>query len=131
MLDKQIWQILIGMAGMIVGGTLQSTTLPLWSKAVNPYFVLLWASFTFTVVFFVSERILKAKNVENLPHVRNYLATLIGIGVLDALNGLFVVFSSIASRMPPVLQALLTNSTILFSIPCAAFGRRGAASRPT
>lgn len=117
MLTKQIWQVIIGIGGVVVGGILQQTTMPLWSKAVNPYFILLWAAFMFSLVFFIFERILYLNNTGNRPDVRNYLWTLIGIGVLDALNGLFVVFSGIASRTPPVLQALLTNSTILFSIP--------------
>jgi len=106
----------IGFIGILVGGVLQKTTLPLWTEAIGPYFVLVWASFVFALVFYISERIMYCQTT-SIPSMKRYWLTLLGIGVFDSLTGFFIVFSSPSNRTPPVLQVLLGNSKVIFTMP--------------
>lgn len=115
---------LICVAGSVVGGVTQNVALPLWLVALgdapagpNPFFVLVFASLAYVVIFggvVVYQTMftnLITQVERTFPH--RYLAL---IGVCDALNGVLVVFASPPDRTAPFLQAILGNSIIPFTM---------------
>ena len=100
------------------------------SNSMDPFFVLSFASLSFVVIFGVTTGVIAVVQViTNLAtgEKRLQLITvkddllfqqwqLILIGVFDALNGVFVVFASSASRTAPFLQAILGNFIIPLTI---------------
>ena len=43
------------------------------------------------------------------------------IGGLNILSGFLIVYSSPSTRTPPLVQAVLQNSAVLFSVPLSKF----------
>ena len=97
---------------------------------MDPYFVLSTASFSFVIIFgfctlvtllvqFILNCISSEKKYSFITlndDVRFPQWQLILIGFFDAMNGVFVVFASPASRTAPFLQAILGNSLIPLTI---------------
>lgn len=97
---------------------------------MDPYFVLSSASFSFVIIFgfctlftllvqfilnsFSSEKKYSFITLKDDVYFPQW--QLILIGFFDAMNGVFVVFASPASRTAPFLQAILGNSLIPLTI---------------
>ena len=47
----------------------------------------------------------------------SHAQTLAAAGFCNALNGILIVYASSASKTPPVIQAILQNCGVLFSVP--------------
>jgi drug/metabolite transporter (DMT)-like permease len=120
-----VWSVLKNILftlGVIGGGVSQTVTLPLWvgtfGKALGgPYFIL-WISSLFFIGFFgVCALVIYFTKKPSTPKLSEYWKILLPIGVLNAANGIGIVYASPASRTPPLLQGLLLNVSILFSMP--------------
>lgn len=116
----------------VIGGTGQSITLPMWLaylKGSAPYFVLLFASIAFVVIFglvLVFYALFAPKKLSNNSKmeygVNPFLLTrklhlmLFVIGFADSMNGFFAVFASPSSRTSLPIQASLAVSLIPITI---------------
>ena len=106
-----------------------------YTPAMDPFFVLSFASLSFVVIFgaislviIVIQLILNhlfGKDVKFITMKDDILFPqwqFVLVGVFDALNGVFVVFAADPSRTAPFLQAILGNFiiplTILFRCVC-------------
>lgn len=88
---------------------------------VGPYFVLLFCSMLFTIIFGVAT-IVQWKTGRlskgSLPYAitgRGHTKLLL-IGLFDALNGLMVVYASLPWHVPSAFQPLLLQATIPFNL---------------
>jgi len=111
--------------GCIIGQSTQTISLPLFLSTLlagdvpgmPAYFVIWFCSFCFAIIFGSGAIFLVLKgNVT--PEMRawkwhKYLAL---IGFFDAANGILIVYSAFLSRVPGPVGAILSNSTILYTI---------------
>lgn len=112
--------------GTIIGTVGQLVLLPLFiatfGGSTGVYFIVFFASFLFNVIFWPIVIIQWLRKKLVFPsNYRSQHWIVVVIGICDALNGLLVVYSSVADRTPGALQAILSQSvipfTLLFSIP--------------
>ena len=100
------------------------------SAVIDPFFVLSFSSLSFVVIFGgITAVLMVVQILVNSISGRKVLKLITKeddllfqewrFGVLDALNGVFVVFASLPSRTAPFLQAILGN----FLIPLTIFFR--------
>ncbi|KAL6052255.1 hypothetical protein QOT17_012276 [Balamuthia mandrillaris] len=129
---NKLWRLLRGVdwlsplltVGVVTGVATQTVSLPLWlktfdAKSGGPYFVLIFCSFVFAVGFGLHTGIWKLIGYgRNTPAFRTYWWMLILNGVFNGLNGLLLVYASPENRTPPLLQPLLVNTGILWSMIC-------------
>ena len=136
---RSLLPTLIALTGLICGFTIQNISIVYWtSSAISAYGILVYANIFF-VVFFGSllaayachrgdrrvllvaddpqERTLFTCSPRRLTLVQ--IACLVGL--LNIANGLGVVYASPSSRTPPLIQAILQNSGILFAVPFSKY----------
>jgi hypothetical protein len=106
----------------------QNISIPIWLDAFGPhfggpYFVVVFASLCFTIIFTISYLLMRfvlwpdiRSAVPYAPSFREHWRTLVLIGLLDAVNGFLVVYASPPNRTPPIIQPMLGNTAILWSI---------------
>ena len=85
-----------------------------YQPRVDAFFILVFGSFSFVVIFGVTLLLIRIFQPHNLgeterrfPHSQLFL-----VGLFDALNGVLTVFAGSGSRTAPYLQAILGNFTI-------------------
>ncbi|XP_077985154.1 uncharacterized protein LOC144439444 [Glandiceps talaboti] len=104
----------------IVSNVAMNVTLPLFTESLqgysDPYYVLFSSSFLFFLIFFIILALSKAFNRSVSFRLSAPMKYAILAGILNALNGLLVVYASDPSRTPPVLQAILSTSIIPFTV---------------
>ena len=137
-------------AALAISGQVgQNVTLPLWASAatsscqqgsgngsnttsnanntngtgpsMDPFFVVSSASFSFVVIFGAFTLVSALFGAVTVDDLRFPQWQLFLIGLFDAFNGIFVVYSSPLSRTAPFLQAILGN----FLIPMTIVFRSG------
>ena len=128
----------------VVGGfTAQNITIVFWlQSSVSAYAVLLLCGASFALffvltaigfavytgdwgVFSVSDDKLESRFLVSpfrpsgfrLTHAQ----TLVAAGFCNSLNGILIVYASSSTRTPPVIQAILQNCGVLFSVPFSKF----------
>ena len=82
----------------------------------DPYFVLLYTAFWFIAFFGALIIIAKLLNPKFPLHSTVGFWMRCFIGLLNSLNGIFVVFASLPSRTPAFLQPLLSTVVIPFTV---------------
>ena len=111
---------------LVTGMSIQMVTLPFWIKAFlggigGPYFILCWASLLFTCFYGVAySATVFVKDLKRVS-VRQYAKNYLGQGLANALNGIFIVYSSPISRTPPVLLLVITNLGLVFGMILTRF----------
>ena len=146
-----------GALAVVVGFTIQNITIVYWleASAVGAYAVLLLCGLVFSgvfattalafalstgdwSVFTVSDDAREARLFVS-PFRRggfrlSHAQALAASGICNALNGILIVYASPARRTPPLIQAVLQNCGVLFSVPFskAVLGdkKRYAAAEP-
>jgi drug/metabolite transporter (DMT)-like permease len=108
-----------------IGGTGQAITLPLFLSTfghyAGAYFVLFFCATCFVIAFGTGALVLYCRgDIPKLEQQRQWHKYYIAAGLCDALNGLFVVFSSFLGRVSGPLGAILSNLLIPFTF---AFSR--------
>lgn len=86
------------------------------SGAMDPYFVLSSASFSFVVIFGAATLFSAVLGKITMEDLRFPQWQFLIVGVADALNGVLVVFASPAARTAPFLQSILGNIIIPLTI---------------
>ena len=84
--------------------------------SMDPFFVVSFAALSFVVIFGVLTLLSAAFGAVTVDDLRFPQWQLFLIGLFDALNGVFIVFSSPTSRTAPYLQAILGNFLIPLTI---------------
>lgn len=85
----------------------------------DPYFLLLFGSLLFTVFFGLWYAVRVAMGLtDHAVNARQPHMDIAGSGLMTSFNGLMVVFSSPTTRVAAFLQAILSNTTIPFTIIC-------------
>jgi uncharacterized membrane protein YidH (DUF202 family) len=84
---------------------------------------MLYSSFCFAVFFsigYLCNRYVFYKEERQYalyrPPFWDNLQYITGVGILDAVNGFIIIYSSLPDRTPPVLQPVLGNTAIIWSI---------------
>ena len=108
----------------VVSNVAQVVSLPLYAKAVDhsgsdAYNVLLFTAFWFPWVFFSIALIQKftvERTMSLFPwHQRKFILI---AGLMNAMNGLLVVYTADPARTPAYLQAILMTFTIPYTVLC-------------
>lgn len=129
----------LGAMAVIVGFTAQNVTIVYWlESSVSAYAVLLLCGVCFSLLFFTSSLVFalrtgdwsvfqvsddKGESRLFISPVRggkvrlSHAQTLAAAGLCNALNGILIVYASSSTRTPPVIQAILQNCGVLFSVP--------------
>jgi CRT-like, chloroquine-resistance transporter-like len=115
------WKSVVFTALTIAANAGENISLPLWIEAFGPalggpYFILLFTSLAFSLVFGVLALLHWVRHRLEVPTLREHWPFFAGIGACDSLNGLLVVYASPPDRTPPLLQALLPSTGIFFSL---------------
>jgi len=120
--------LFLACVGLLVANTAQDINIPLWvhSFGVHPagaYFIILYSSVVFAIFFPVGYLLIryvlyadKRKNAKYTPPFWENLKDIAAVGIMDALNAFIMIFASDPARTPPVLQPVLGNTSIIFSI---------------
>jgi len=121
-----LWTIL-----SIASSLAQQISMPIaiWTfgNTAGAYAILLICSTFFNVIFWIWTYIRYTKNqisketFDNLKFGTKIFWMIIAVGVCDALNGILTVFSSSPKRVPPVLQPILLQSYIFFTLIISKF----------
>lgn len=134
----------VGATALIGGFVAQNVTIVWWlqTKGISPYGVLLLCGFSFAgfftllallyalvnrdwSVFSVSddvyERRLFISPFRPSGFRLSHAQTLALVGFCNSLNGWLIVYASPADRTPPLIQAVLQNCGVLFSVPAGKF----------
>lgn len=87
-----------------------------FSGLTGVYFVLFFCSLSFTIIFSIMAVWFGYKNqiTRSMLSFR-WIKYMFLVGVFDAANGFFIVFSSHGSRVPPALASILIQSIIPFT----------------
>ena len=129
----------LGAAAVILGFTGQNVFIVYWLQSnVSAYAVLLLCGLVFAAffplcalafalrtgdwsVFQVSddawERRLLVSPLRPSGFRLSHAQVLVAAGFCNALNGILIVYASSASKTPPLVQAILQNCGVLFSVP--------------
>lgn len=116
---------LLATAGVIIFGSSQNIILPILIDSFGknfggPYFILLWSSVHFVIIFGIIYGIILRRGYD--PKLDKHKMVLFCLtGLFDALTGVFIVYSSDAKRTPVIMQSILAGSTIFPSIICTKF----------
>jgi hypothetical protein len=124
---------------VLVGFTSQNVTIVFWTDApVSPYGILLISGCSFAIIFGLAllafsaitgdytslapsdekeERRIFASPYSGGSFRLTHMQILCSVGFLNSLNGWLIVYASPASRTPPLIQAVLQNAGVLFSVP--------------
>ena len=126
----------LGCLLLVLGFTSQNVTIVYWTESdISPYGILLYANVFFTLffglllaAFAACTRDASALLVADAPRQRSLLScsrtlTLAQlsccVGLLNILNGFLIVYASPPDRTPPLIQAILQNSGVLFAVPAS------------
>lgn len=113
---------------LVVSTTAQDISIPIWLHSfghhkAGSYFILLFSSLVFAVFFCIAYLLVSFVFYEEQRKLSPYKPDLMGnlkyitaVGVLDAVNGFIIIYSSLPDRTPPVLQPVLGNTAIIWSI---------------
>ena len=118
---KRTHLVLIIATVTIIFGVTMVISLPLYSEGIiaagsDPYIVVLFSSMWFPIVFGLIWLVYKYTLDRNIPwRPASFRFTML-IGFLNSLNGILVVYASDPARTPPYLQAILSCSTIPFTV---------------
>ena len=109
--------------GSVAGLAGQSISLPLYLSALEnaggPYFVLWLCGLAFTVIFGVWSACLAIAQSGNIhPSMLRlkWHPLMLAVGLADALNGVFIVYSSNVERVPGPTQAVLGLTALPFTL---------------
>jgi hypothetical protein len=129
------WPLLLGASAAFCFGYVAQNVLAVkWTtSSLSPYGILMVNCVSFPVVFgamlaalacvqrdvgvFTRLTSRRSRREGSLFACGSQAQTLALVGVFNALNGVFIIFGSPASRTPPLIQAVLQNSGVLFSVP--------------
>jgi hypothetical protein len=109
-------------AGLItvVANVMQNVSLVKWVEG-GPYFVLFFASLVFVISFgillsilYMNHRDLSRRMTLNGPRI----LLLVFVGLFDALNGYLVVYTSNDTRVMAILQTIIGNLAVVFTVVC-------------
>ena len=127
----------VGGVLLVSGFTLQNISIVYWTSApISAYGILLYANLFFTaffgallLAFSAATRdpsallVADAAPQRALCSRRGGRATLaqlaLLVGLMNILNGFLIVYSSPPDRTPPLIQAVLQNSGVLFAVPAS------------
>jgi len=114
---KMMWPIIL----LLIGQVVQGASLPFWISSFTlniggPYFIISWASFLFSTFFGILFIIMKCATHAKTVSFKKYWKSYLIQGAVNALNGIFIVYSSPITRTPPVLFCVVTNLGIFFGI---------------
>lgn len=118
-------------AFVIVGFTIQNVSIVAWTSApISQYGVLLFANLFFPLMFgaiivgyAAYKRDARVLLVADDPAQRSLLRwgslhqICAAVGLFNILNGWAIVYASNPNRTPPLLQAVLQNTGIVFAVP--------------
>ncbi|XP_077998905.1 uncharacterized protein LOC144451867 [Glandiceps talaboti] len=98
-----------------------NVSLPIFSDAAansgsDAYFVLFSCTLMFPPFFFILLVISKLIDPSVSFRLKAPMKLVVIAGILNSLNGLFLVYASNSSRTPPALQAILSTSIIPFTV---------------
>lgn len=126
-----VWVTVVASLLTLCGFTTQNVSIVYWTEVdISQYGVLLFNNLFFPVIFLcalgveaVRRRDWRLLLVDDDARERSFfklgsqmqLAAVIGL--LNILNGFFVVYASPPTRTPPLIQAILQNAGVVFSIP--------------
>lgn len=130
-----IYLIIISSIMNIISLAGQGVTLPLFVDSfdngdhhANPYFVLLFASFSFTIFFLMLATYRSCRYKSPLMGSFQIHKEFIKIGILNAINGILIVYSSPANRTPVDIQNILVQSVLPYTFISSYFVK---SERPT
>jgi hypothetical protein len=129
---------LVAAATMITGFTAQNVNIVYWTEQpISNYGILLLANCAFPTFFGVLllgqaalARDASVLAVADAPAQRSLwragslAQNLCLIGLLNIANGFLIVYASAPDRTPPLIQAVLQNAGVLFSVPFSIWGLR-------
>lgn len=125
---------------VIVGFTTQNVTIVYWTNSpISAYGILLLCGCSFAIIFGIALLLyalifgdMSALYVSDDPVERRFFCNpyrkdgtfrltqaqvVFLVGFLNSLNGWLIVFASPSDRTPPLIQAVLQNAGVLFSVP--------------
>ena len=130
-----ILSVIAATIGTIVGFTTQNASIVFWTEAaISPFGILAFANIFFPLIFalFLCLWALRQRSwsvflLSDRPRERSLcvcgstaqLALLVGL--FNILNGFGIVYSSNPERTPPLVQAILQNTGVVWSIPFSLF----------
>jgi len=118
---------------LVVATTAQDISIPIWLHSFGnhyggPYFIMVYSSLCFAIFFTFGYIFLRYTLFRELRKFATYtppfwenIKYITAVGVLDALNGIIIIYASDPERTPPVLQPVLGNSAIIWSILLSKF----------
>ena len=106
---------------LIVGIIFQRISIPFWidsfgNNTNGPYFILLFSSFIFTLIFGLIKLLMGFKKNITTISFKDFSKMYLIIGFICFLNGVFMVYSSPIDRTPPVLFLVLSNILIFYDM---------------
>jgi drug/metabolite transporter (DMT)-like permease len=109
--------------GVVIGMFGQSIGLPLFiasfDDSTGGYFVLCWLGFLFNLIFWVLALIKGQLGIitqEMVKYTQKRHILFITLGVLNAFNGILIVYSSPLKRTHGSMQAILSSATMPFTV---------------
>lgn len=101
----------------ILGGSILSISIIFWFNYFNhPYGIMLLSTFSFLFIILIICLIFVKFEQWKITFKEFFLLT--KMGILNALGGLFITYSSQPDRLSPVFQQFLISTIIFFSIFC-------------
>lgn len=116
-------QVFVACLVLLVAGVGQGMLLPLLLEATvedngehNTYFVYMWVSFLFVVIYGIASYYDYKKGTLTMDMMKQYVKPIILMGICDGVNRMLTIYTSSLGRTDGNLQAILLQSMIPYTV---------------